>query len=438
MASDQLLKIRRSNKPALISLYALLILLLIALLAPIIANDKPLYASYKGHSLFPALSFKNHIKIETKDGDENLQYGMVDWKKLKCDKIIFAPVPYSPATTDYENADYVAPAGKQYFTRPDGEPETMMPRFKHWLGTDKLGRDVLSGLIHGTRISLTVGIFSMTIAALIGILLGAVAGYLGDYEFKTSRGISWMLVLGIIAGYFYAFELRSFILKDALQVSTAAFLFKLVISIFIFILTVTLFYFIGKLLNVFSFFSKQVFIRVDSIVNRTIEILTSLPLLILIISIAAITRPSLINLILIIGLISWTDIARLTRAEFLKLRNIEFIEAARALGYSRRRIILRHALPNGIGPALIAISFGIAGAILIESSLSFLGIGVPQDIVTWGTLLASGRENFSAWWLVIFPGFAIFITVTVFNILGEALRDIMDPNKKIQEKGYVN
>src|SRR6185436_6325668 len=99
----------------------------------------------------------------------------------------------------------------------------------------------------------------------------------------------------------------------------------------------------------------------------------------------------------------------------------------RALGYNRRRIIIRHVLPNGVAPALIAIAFGIASAILYESALSFLGIGVPQDIVTWGSMLANGRENFNAWWLVIFPGCAIFITVTVFNIFGEGLRDALDP-----------
>lgn len=97
------------------------------------------------------------------------------------------------------------------------------------------------------------------------------------------------------------------------------------------------------------------------------------------------------------------------------------------MGFSTLRIIFKHALPNAMAPALITIAFGIAAAILIESGLSFLGIGVPQDIVTWGSLLAAGKENFSAWWLVIFPGFAIFITVTAYNLIGEALRDAMDP-----------
>lgn len=421
------LKSFRRNKPVLISFYILIFLLIIAVLAPVIANEKPLYVSYQSNSLFPAFSFKKNILITTNEGEERLQYDQVEWKKITCDKIIFAPVAYSPSKTDYTNSDYVSPSGEQFYINANGEQKKMPLRFKHWLGTDKLGRDVMAGLIYGTRISLTVGIFSMALAALIGIILGAIAGYFGDYNLKISRGIFWMLLAGMIVGYFYSFELRGFALKDALQVSTVTFLFQFLSSLILFIIILVLFYFGGKLLSLISFFNKQVFIKTDSIVSRIIEILTSLPLLILIISIAAITRPSLINLILIIGLISWTDIARLTRAEFLKLRNIEFIEAARALGFSRRRIIFRHVLPNGVAPALIAISFGIAASILIESSLSFLGIGVQQDTVTWGMLLANGRENFSAWWLVVFPGIAIFITVTVFNIFGEGLRDALDP-----------
>jgi peptide/nickel transport system permease protein len=404
-----------------------LFLITIAVLAPLLANHKPLYVSYKGNSLFPAFSFKNNLAIKVNGREEILQYDIIDWKKLNCDKIIFAPIAYSPSKTDYANADYVSPNGKQYFTQMNGQPVEIPPRFKHWLGTDKLGRDVLSGLIHGTRISLAIGILSMALSALIGIFLGAIAGYFGDYQLKISKGIFWMLIPGLIAGYFYAFELRSFILKDSLQDSTLQFLFQFLLSILIFAFVMTLFSLTGKLLNTFSFFNKPVSIKTDSLVSRLIEILISLPGLILIVSIAAITKPSIINLILLIGITSWTDIARLTRAEFLKLRNIEFIEAARALGFNRRRIIFRHALPNGIAPAFIAIAFGIASAILAESGLSFLGIGVPQDVVTWGSLLAQGRENFSAWWMVVFPGFAIFITVTVFNLVGEGLRDALDP-----------
>ncbi len=133
---------------------------------------------------------------------------------------------------------------------------------------------------------------------------------------------------------------------------------------------------------------------------------------------------------IIIGLTTWTEIARFTRAEFLRIRQLEYIQAAESLGYSDLRIMLKHALPNGMAPALITIAFGIASAILIESGLSFLGIGVPSDTVTWGSLLSAGKQNYNAWWLVVFPGLAIFITVTVYNLLGEGLRDALDPRLK--------
>ena len=132
----------------------------------------------------------------------------------------------------------------------------------------------------------------------------------------------------------------------------------------------------------------------------------------------------------IIGLTGWTGIARFIRAELLKVRNLEYIEAAHALGYSESRTLLKHAIPNSLSPVLISIAFGIASAILVESTLSFLGIGVPAETMTWGSMLSSARQSPSAWWLAIFPGFAIFITVTWYNLVGEGLTDALDPRLK--------
>jgi len=183
--------------------------------------------------------------------------------------------------------------------------------------------------------------------------------------------------------------------------------------------------------SLFAFLTKKVLYLVDLIISRMIEILNFIPFLILIISIAAIAKEkSIINLMVIIGLTFWTGIARLTRAEFLRISNLDYIQAAKSMGFKEFRIIFKHALPNGIAPSLVAIAFGVASAILIESALSFLGIGVPPSTVTWGSLLSAGREQFSAWWLVIFPGLAIFLTVTIYNLLGEGLRDALDPRLK--------
>jgi len=188
---------------------------------------------------------------------------------------------------------------------------------------------------------------------------------------------------------------------------------------------------IGNLFRFIPFLNKKVYIPVDSIVSRLIEILNSLPILLLIITIAGLfTQKSLFLVMAIIGFTGWTGIARFTRAEFLRNRNMDYIAASRSLGFSEARIIFRHALPNSLGPVFVTIAFAIASAILAESALSFLGIGVPDDVVTWGSLLSQGREQHSAWWLVFFPGLAIFITVTVYNLIGEGLRDAMDPRLK--------
>jgi len=132
----------------------------------------------------------------------------------------------------------------------------------------------------------------------------------------------------------------------------------------------------------------------------------------------------------IIGLTSWTEIARFIRAELLRVRSLEYIEASEALGYSRWRILLKHAIPNAISPVLITVAFGIAAAILIESSPSFLGLGVPPEMITWGKLLSLARGSASQLWVAIFPGIAIFLSVTLFNLIGEGLTDALDPRQK--------
>lgn len=423
----------KKNKPAYYSYKVLVFLAIIAIIAPFIATDQPLYCKYKGVNMFPAFSFSNNCEIKDPETGaiENIQYDIADWKHMEAETIIFAPVAYTPNKTDYDNADYVSPGGKQIFITVAGEEIEMPTKFRHWLGTNKAGEDVLSGLINGTRVSLTIGILSMGIASLIGILLGAMAGYFGDKKLQTTRGSFWTFIIGLFFAFYYAFIIRSFELADGFATSSLSILIQLFISIFIFTVISFIFYWLGKLVGKIGILSHKVFIPVDSIISRAIEILISMPLLILIISVAAIAKEkSIVNIMIIIGLTSWTGIARLTRAEFLRISNLEYIQAAKSMGFKEFRIIFKHALPNALAPALVAIAFGVASAILTESALSFLGVGVPPTTVTWGSLLNAGREQFSAWWLVVFPGLAIFITVTVYNLLGEGLRDALDPRLK--------
>jgi peptide/nickel transport system permease protein len=222
------------------------------------------------------------------------------------------------------------------------------PSAAHRLGTDELGRDILSRMIHGARVSLTIGLTATLISLIVGSLLGALAGYYGG--------------------------------------------------------------------------------TIDWIVSRLIEIVLCFPFLFLVLGIVALFRPSMVTLMVALGLTSWTTEARFVRGEFLRIRELEFAQAARASGARDARIILRHLLPNAFAPVLVAASFGVAAAILTESALSFLGVGVSVPTASWGSILASAEENIDyAWWMVVFPGLAIFLTVAAFNVIGDRFRDALDP-----------
>lgn len=226
-----------------------------------------------------------------------------------------------------------------------------LPSREHLLGTDSLGRDMLSRVIYGSRISLLIALLAVALSVSIGILIGALAGYYG----------------GII----------------------------------------------------------------DSIAMRFVDILLAFPSLFLILTLVALLGPSIWVLIVVMGGLGWTGISRIVRAEFLKLREQEFTEAARALGVGNTRIIFRHLLPNTIAPIIVAVTLGIPGVILGESALSFLGLGVLPPQMSWGTLINLGMPFFrTAWWLPLFPGTAIFLCVLGYNFLGDGLRDALDPRLK--------
>ena len=316
----------RKNRPALVSLWCIGILAFVALTADLIAGNKPYYMEYKGKSYYPA--FRQYaINLGVMDWPKELKRRR-NFKKLKTDVIVFPPIPYGPG--EIRLAEKYAPPGRE-----------------HWLGTDRLGRDVLSGLVHGSRYALTIGLVSVGISMCIGLLLGALAGYFGGW--------------------------------------------------------------------------------VDLVLSRFFELWAAIPSFFLILTAAAFFPPSLFFIMIIIGLTSWVGIARLTRSQFLQVRSYDYVPAARSLGYSNSRIMFRHILPNVVGPILIPAAFGVAGAILTESGLSFLGVGVPAEAITWGSLLAGARSNAAAWWLVLMPGLAIFVTVTLYNLLGDGLRDALDP-----------
>ena len=422
----------KKNKIALVSLYLLGTLILIARFAPLIANNQPLYAVYKGVTMYPAFEDKKttvEIKNPQTGEIEKLQYDITDWRKLDLESVIFTPIPYSVDFFDKENNDYVSPNDKQEFTNHKGELIDSPTRFRHHLGTDGKGADLLSGLIHGTRIALKVGLISMGIASFIGIILGAFAGFFGDRDLKMRRVKYYMTLVGLFFGFFYGFGQRKYAISDGFSQSNSEGMIEFTISILI-ILGITYIFRLSSRLITNKWLSTEISVPIDSMVSRGIEILNSIPRLILIITVTAIMDRSLTIIMVIIGITGWTGIARFTRAEFLRIKSLEYVQASKSLGFSSIRTIFKHALPNALAPVFVSIAFGIASAILIESGLSFLGIGVPDDVVTWGSLLNLGRGNIEAWWLIIFPGIAIFITITIYNMIAEASRDALDPRLK--------
>ncbi len=321
----------KKNKFAVFGMYCVAFLGFVAIFADFLANDRPLIIRYNGKISFPIIQ------------NYGVRMGIMNWpkkfqnKKFKDiaatlgdgDFILFPPVKYSP--NDYNLRYHITP-----------------PSAVHPLGTDETGRDILSRMIHGTRISLSVGIVAVSIYTFIGIVLGSLAGYFGGW--------------------------------------------------------------------------------VDIVISRLIELMMTFPTFFLIITIVAFLPPSIYTIMLVIGVTGWTGVARFVRGEFFRVKNVDFVQAAHALGFHHFRIIFRHVLPNAVAPVFVTVTFGIAGAILTESGLSFLGFGVPPDQASWGSILSSSRQLLpEGWWLTTFPGAAIFFTIVVINLVGEGLRDAMDP-----------
>ncbi|MBI5143149.1 MAG: ABC transporter permease [Nitrospirae bacterium] len=222
------------------------------------------------------------------------------------------------------------------------------PAPSHPLGTDDLGRDLLSRMLYGARISLLVGFVSAGISTVVGSVFGAIAGYYGGW--------------------------------------------------------------------------------IDRAIMRFVDIMLAIPTFFLILAVIAFLEPSIWNIMAVIGLTSWTGVARFVRAEFLSLSEREFVLAARSLGASDIRIMTRHMFMNSLSPVIVSAVLGVASAVLVESGLSFLGIGVQPPTPSWGNILTAGKANIEiAWWLSVFPGLAILVTVLGYNLLGDGIRDAADP-----------
>lgn len=405
------------NRRAYLAFYLVCLLAFVAIFADFLANEMPLICSYKGVVHVPILrQYAIDLGVQTRHPDLLLP----DWAHLAYDWVIRAPVPYS-VTNQHATDGASAP----FSFSLDGHSWSA----RHWLGTDDLGRDVFAAMIHGTRVAFLVGFVSMFIASILGILLGAMAGFWGDDGFKVARIHIFTMPFIVFIAYFYGFFNRTYALSDALAINFINFLGSFLVSVFIFVgILVAGHRLFRPTARGRGFWAVEKPVAIDLMITRGIEVLVSIPTLIIILAVLAITKPSIYNVMVIIGLMSWPNIARFVRAELLRIRRLEYIEAANALGYSDFRVLFRHALPNALSPVFIVVAFGIADAILLESFLSFLGIGSVE--MSWGKLLDLARDERSNWWLALFPGFAIFCTITLFNLIGEGLADALDPRLK--------
>jgi peptide/nickel transport system permease protein len=300
------------------------------------------------------------------------------------------------------------------------KPEEVPTLGIYLFGTDDLGRDVFSRMLQGAWVSLTVGFVAVGIAVVIGVILGGIAGYYGHSQIRLGHLLACLLIGGGTIGIFSG-RIAAGVLMVLFGAAVSAILIRMEDSK-------------GRgpiptglsvlFLNLFS---------VDIFVTGLIDIMLCFPVFFLILTVVALLPASMYNIMIVIGFTSWMGSARFIRAEFLSLRELDFVTAAKALGVSDWRIIFRHMVPNAMSPVLVSATIGIASAILIEAGLSFLGFGVPPPHATWGNILSSGKDFlFDAPWLTFVPGFAVLTVVLAFNLFGEGLREVLNP--KLRER----
>jgi peptide/nickel transport system permease protein len=280
------------------------------------------------------------------------------------------------------------------------------------LGTDDLGRDVFARMLQGAWVSLTVGFVAVGIAVIVGIFMGGLAGYYGQGGICYDQILSLLLLLSGIIFFFLGW------------VKLGCGLFGVGIIIFILSLTARR----AKRNHFMPGWLRKTAFSFDTLIMRMVDIMLCFPSFFLILTVVALLPASIYNIMIIIGLTSWMGTTRFVRAEFLSLREQDFVSAAKALGVGNFRIIFRHMMPNAIAPVLVSSTIGIATAILTEAGLSFLGFGVPPPYATWGNILSDGKRFiFDAPWLTFIPGVAILIVVLCFNLFGEGLKDALNP-----------
>ncbi|MBK9983662.1 MAG: ABC transporter permease [Saprospiraceae bacterium] len=368
----------------------ILIVSLIAILGPLISNEKPYMCRLEGRTYFPLFSGISEAELSTLYPS----FSPVEWRSTSFESIWRAPIPYSHTTIDLASGSHLSPIASQ----------PLSLRFRHWLGTDALGRDVLAGMIRGCRVSLLIGFGSMLLALLFGVPLGSAAAYWGNRKWR----VSWIQVIE---------TLIFFILLFIIWWLPFSVFLKYVLLILLIIALAMVFRFSRTIR------SKQTGIPIDTIVMSLISIVDSFPgLFIILILLVILPVKGLLTVMMAIALLRWPVMARYMRAEVFKMKESNYIKAAQLLNIPDLKILKNHLIPYAFRPVMITFIFGVSSAILAESSLSFLGIGLPPEEMNWGRLLSQSRNHFDDWWLVLFPGCAIFFTLLSLYTIGNMLK----------------
>jgi peptide/nickel transport system permease protein len=377
-----------SGMAARVSWVALGAMALLAVFGPLIANERPYLCVLDGKTYFPLFTGITEAELSVR----HPAHSPVDWHETAFVRIWRAPVPFSYNTIDLDAGTFV----------PPGASAASLRGATHWLGTDSLGRDVLAGMVRGCRVSLVIGFGAMLLALLLGVPLGAVAGYAGNAGWRMTWGQLILVVMlaaaGIIVGYS---PLRSG-LKIVVQGLVAGIA-------------------IGILLLRKPVERGGAAFPADRAVMALISILDGFPgLFLILIVLAVLPVQGWLAVTLVLAGLRWPVMARYMRAEVLKARSMPHIQSAKLLNLPDRRILWAHIVPYALRPVLVSFIFGVASAIVAESSLSYLGIGLAADELNWGRLLAQARNHGDAWWLVVFPGAAISMTLIALHVIAEA------------------
>ncbi len=367
----------------------LVLFVFIAIFHKFLVNDLPITGRYNGKLVFPVvqdyLFSAGLVKINPRVNINEIQRG------------IPTLIPFNPYEIDQKNAMVKPGVGG------------------HCLGTDHLGRDVAAGIIYGFWIALLVGVLSIAMALMIAMVIGVSAAYFRKFPLKMGLILFLWSIIVFIVVFFYLIN----------EWHHTGFVGKLLMVLLGVVLLLAGYYLSGHR------GSRSLAIPVDTFMNKLIEIRESIPSLFLVLGMVALFEYSSIwNIVLIIGIIGWSNLSRYIRAEVMSVLEENYIKSAIISGTSRWKILVRHILPNALDPVIALVAFSIASAVLLEASLSFLGIGVPMEQPTWGSLLSGARKT-NAWWLAVFPGICIFILVTCLSIFADQIQKNIDPRLRV-------